>query len=161
MDLRDTVDLHQEGAHTASFQATIAIKPEGSGLFHISGKASASTVLACSRCLKEFPFQVEDAAMDFDLAPERLLEEPGEHELGKGELDTEFYDGDEIEPLEFIREQILLAIPMVPVHSADCKGLCPVCGADRNVKKCTCTSEEPGRENPFAVLKKIIKPEKE
>ncbi|MDH4161275.1 MAG: DUF177 domain-containing protein [Nitrospirota bacterium] len=162
IDVLDKADLFQEGAKTASFQATVKIKPEGSGLFHISGTLTATAVLECSRCLKEFDFAVKDAVMDFDLAPERLLEAPGEHELGRGELDMEFYKGDEIEPADVVREQVLLALPMVPVHASDCKGLCPVCGVDRNEKKCTCTQEAmESPESPFAVLKKIIKPEKE
>jgi len=100
--------------------------------------------------------------MDFELVPEGSLGQAAEHELGRAELDTEFYRGDEIEPKEFIREQLLLGIPMVPVHSVDCKGLCPVCGVDRSETTCGCRieSSEDGT-NPFAVLKKIIKPEKE
>jgi uncharacterized protein len=51
---------------------------------------------------------------------------------------------------------------MVPVHSEGCKGLCPVCGADRNEKDCGHAAEElPEKESPFAALRKIIKPEKE
>jgi len=46
--------------------------------------------------------------MDFELVPEGSLGQSAEHELGRGELDTEFYRGDEIEPKEFIREQLLL-----------------------------------------------------
>ena len=162
IEVLDKADLFQEGAKTATFRANITIKPEENGIFHISGTMNASTVLECSRCLKEFSFELEDTAMDFDLAPERLLEEPGEHELGRGELDMEFYKGDEIEPAEFIREQVLLGLPMVPVHSPACKGLCPVCGVDLNERTCTCTHEAMGSpESPFAVLKKMIKPEKE
>jgi uncharacterized protein len=100
--------------------------------------------------------------MDFELIPEGPREQAAEHELGRGELDIEFYRGDEIEPKEFIREQLLLGIPMVPVHSQDCKGLCPVCGADRNETTCNCHIEViEGGPSPFAMLKKIIKPEKE
>jgi len=162
IEVLDKADLFQEGAKTAEFRANITIKPEENGIFHISGALNATTVLECSRCLKEFSFAIKDAAMDFDLAPEQLLEAPGEHELGRGELDMEFYKGDEIEPAEVIREQVLLALPMVPVHAADCKGLCPICGADLNERACTCTQEAMGSpESPFAVLKKIIKPEKE
>ncbi len=146
----------------ADISATITIKSEGNGIFHISGKASASPVLECSRCLKRFPFPIRDAAMEFDVAPERMVNSPGEHELGRAELDMEFYRGDELEPLEFIREQLLLAVPMVPMHSPDCKGLCPHCGTDWNESSCACKEETPEREeNPFAVLKKIIHPKKE
>jgi uncharacterized protein len=100
--------------------------------------------------------------MDFELLRESSVQTGAEHELGRGELDTEFYQGDEIEPRDLVREQLLLALPMVPVHHEDCKGLCPVCGTDRNEQACGCKPEAmPEKENPFAVLKKIIKPEKE
>ena len=162
VQVESVIDLLNEGAAPSPFSATITIKPEENGIFHVSGKASASPELECSRCLKRFVFPIRDAAMEFDLAPERLVQSPGEHELGPGDMDLEFYRGEEFEPEEIIREQLLLAVPMVPVHSPDCKGLCPVCGIDRNEATCTCREEElEGKESPFAVLKKIIKPEKE
>ena len=160
--VENEIDLLNQGDTPAPFSATITIKPEENGIFHVSGKASATPVLECSRCLKRFSFPIRDAVMDFALAPERLVESPGEHELGPAELDMEFYRGEELEPEEFIREQLLLAVPMVPLHSPGCKGLCPTCGTDRNEATCNCREEGLEREeSPFAVLKKIIKPEKE
>jgi uncharacterized protein len=160
--LADKLDLFEEGTATTPFTATVTFKAEGAGIFHVHGTVEATTELECSRCLKRFSFPIKEAAMDFELIPEGSLGQAAEHELGKGELDTEFYRGDEIEPKEFIREQLLLGIPMVPVHSPVCKGLCPVCGADRNETSCSCRIEViQGETSPFAVLKKIIKPEKE
>ena len=161
VEITDRVDLFDEGT-AAPFTAAVTITPEAPGVFHISGTVSATAELECSRCLKRYPFTVQNAAMDFDLVREGSLQTGAEHELGRGELDTEFYRGDEIEPNEYIREQVLLSLPMVPVHREDCKGLCPVCGADRNERDCGCKADAmPEKENPFAVLKKIIKPEKE
>jgi uncharacterized protein len=37
-----------------------------------------------------------------------------------------------------MRESILLLLPSHPVCRADCKGLCPACGADRNRVACGC-----------------------
>ena len=162
VDVEDRLDLFDEGTASTPFRAAIRISPEGQGIFHISGTVDATAELECSRCLKRFPFPVNNAALDFDLVPEGSLQKGTEHELGRSELDTEFYQGNEIDPADFIREQVLLAIPMVPVHREDCKGLCPLCGTDRNERKCGCTQEAtPEKVNPFAVLKKIIKPEKE
>jgi len=31
-----------------------------------------------------------------------------------------------------------LNLPMNPLCSADCQGLCPECGCDLNVEKCSC-----------------------
>jgi uncharacterized protein len=162
VDIADSLDLSDEGAASTPFRATVNIRPEGRGIFHVSGTVEATADLQCSRCLKHFPFPVRDAAMDFDLLPEGSLQQAAEHELDRSELDAEFYRDDEIEPSDFIREQVILALPMVPVHDADCKGLCPRCGADRNERSCSCEQQEaPEREHPFAALKKIIKPEKE
>jgi len=160
--LADDLDLFDEGTADTPFTATITVKAEGAGIFHVNGTVAATTSLECSRCLKRFTFPIDEAAMDFDLVPEGTQKLSAEHELDRSELDTEFYRGGEIEPKEFIREQLLLAIPMVPVHSPDCKGLCPVCGGDRNERECGCRTEmQESAAHPFAALKKIIKPEKE
>jgi uncharacterized protein len=161
-DVADALDLFDEGKASTPFRASVTLRPEGQGIYHVSGTVEATAELQCSRCLKRFPFPVRDATMDFDLLPEGSLQKAAEHELGRSELDAEFYRDDEIEPADFIREQVLLAIPMVPVHREDCKGLCPLCGADRNERSCSCEQASvPEKENPFAVLRKIIKPEKE
>lgn len=161
VEVEESLDLFENGTLT-TFTATITIHHGGPGIFRVTGTVSAAPELECSRCLKRFPFPVRDAAMEFELVPEGSVQSGTEHELGKGELDTEFYEGDELEPKEFIREQVLLTLPMVPVHDEGCKGLCPVCGADRNEKDCGHAAQElPAKESPFAALKKIIKPEKE
>jgi uncharacterized protein len=162
IELSDKLDLFDEGSADTPFTATVTIKAQGVGGFHVNGVLEATTSLECSRCLKRFPFPVKETAMDFDLVPEGSQKLAAEHELGRSELDIEFYRGSEIEPREFIREQLLLAVPMVPIHSPECKGLCPVCGGDRNERDCRCRNEiMEGAAHPFDALKKIIKPEKE
>jgi len=42
-----------------------------------------------------------------------------------------------------IREDILLALPMNPVCSSACRGLCPVCGANLNKQSCACHPGKP------------------
>ena len=162
VELSDKLDLFDEGRADTPFTATVTFKATGAGGFHVNGAVEATTSLECSRCLKRFPFAVRETAMDFELVPEGSQKMAAEHELGRSELDIEFYRGGEIEPAEFIREQLLLAVPMVPVHSPDCKGLCPVCGSDMNERGCGCEREiMEGAAHPFEALKKIIKPEKE
>jgi uncharacterized protein len=34
------------------------------------------------------------------------------------------------------RDALVLGFPAFPLHSPDCAGLCPVCGADRNSVDC-------------------------
>jgi uncharacterized protein len=47
-----------------------------------------------------------------------------------------FHDGRKLELSEAAREALLLEVPMAPRCREDCRGLCPVCGADRNVEPC-------------------------
>jgi uncharacterized protein len=49
-----------------------------------------------------------------------------------------FYEGAGLELEELLREQVLLMLPMQRVCSSDCKGICPVCGRDRNEAGCDC-----------------------
>jgi uncharacterized protein len=162
VEIEETLDLFDDGKAMTPCKASLTIMPASPGTFRVAGTVSAAAKLECSRCLKPFDFPVRDAAVAFELVPGGSVRGGAEHELGRGELDTEFYEGDEIEPRDLVREQLLLAIPMVPVHREDCKGLCPACGADRNEGACGCEPQAiPEKENPFAVLKKIIKPEKE
>lgn len=55
---------------------------------------------------------------------------------------------------EAIREYALLELPMQPLCKADCKGLCPTCGADLNLGACGCQSDE--SDERFAALKALL-----
>jgi uncharacterized protein len=54
---------------------------------------------------------------------------------------------------EYALEQVILNIPMAPLCREDCRGLCPVCGANQNSGPCPCRSGE--KDNPFKDLKKL------
>lgn len=157
VELSRKLDLFDDGAST-DCTAALTIKPAGSGIFRLTGSIQAETSLECSRCLKRFPFRIRESELHIELMPGSSLKQEGaEHELGRGELDVEFYQGDEIEPLDLIKEQLLLSVPMVPLHSPDCKGLCTVCGADLNIKECGCSRDLTSKTGPFSQLKDILK----
>lgn len=156
LELAEKVDLFDQGSATTAFTAAISIKPAGKRIFRVIGNVRSAAELECSRCLKHFPYRIE-SELDFDLIPEGAQEMPAEHELGGSELNTEFYRGDEIEPLDFVKEQMLLSLPMVPLHDPDCKGLCPVCGADLNAADCGCKRDFREETSAFTKLKDMFK----
>jgi uncharacterized protein len=39
---------------------------------------------------------------------------------------------------DVLREQVLLSLPVRTLCKPDCKGLCPRCGANRNLQPCSC-----------------------
>ena len=156
LDLAQKLDLFDEGIGSTEFTASLSIKPSGGGAFHITGRVQADPVLECSRCLKNFSYHV-DTELSIDLASMKTLGTSPEHELDRSELEMEFYQGEEIEPLDFIKEQILISLPMVPLHRPDCKGLCAVCGSDLNEADCGCRKDGLEGFGAFSALKDLLK----
>jgi uncharacterized protein len=160
LEFDQKLDLFDTGAASTAFKAAVTVRPTGGGSLHVTGRVHADPELECSRCLKHFPLAL-DAEFSIDVSPLSAMDKTPEHELTGGELEIEFYQGDEIEPLDFIKEQLLISIPMVPVHSPACKGLCPVCGADLNSGDCGCRREGLEGFGPFSELKDLFNRKKE
>jgi uncharacterized protein len=156
LEMKQKLDLFDTGTASTAFTAVISIKPTGAEAFRIRGRIQADPELECSRCLKVFSSHI-DTGLDITLEPEKVLGTAHEHELDRSELDVEFYRSEEIEPLDFIKEQLLITIPMVPLHRPDCKGLCPVCGTDLNEMDCGCKKDSAGNFGAFSALKDLLK----
>jgi uncharacterized protein len=124
----------------------------------LEGNIEASVELRCSRCLADF---VKDMDIDVNVVYHSLSELKGEekYEVKEDELDTGFYLSDEIDLDELLIEQIILNLPMKPLCSESCKGLCPRCGRDLNIEGCEC--EKAGIDPRFEKLKKLFDNRKE
>lgn len=107
----------------------------GQELF-FQGHVSGPVVGHCARCLEQYPFELET---DFSvvLVPRGEMGTK-ESELTKDEVDLSTYEGDEVDLSPLVREQIILALPTRPLCKESCAGLCPTCGANRNVERCQC-----------------------
>lgn len=156
LNLAASVDLHRSGGELTAYTVTLKISRTAGASFRVRGRVKSSPILECSRCLRGFEFPI-DIDFDFELEPSSVLGSEPEHELERSELDVDFYEGDEIDSDDIVREQILLALPMVPLHSEQCKGLCPVCGTDLNIADCGCKRDMSGELSPFSVLKDIFR----
>ena len=107
--------------------------------FHLVGQVKTTLEMSCSRCLEPFTFDV-DVPVDLRYQP-HAHQEAGEREVEADDMDTAFYENDEIDLGQLMREQFYLALPMKPLCRADCKGLCPMCGTNLNRGTCDCTRE--------------------
>jgi len=117
----------------------------------LDGKAGMSTSLICSRCLRRFLYPLSvDFHEEYVPAPESVEEE---HELTHDELTINYYKNDEIDLDDFIREQMIVSIPIKPLCKVECSGICPVCGRDLNEGLCKCKRKE--IDPRLAPLKKI------
>lgn len=107
------------------------------GEIRIQGSLQVTMEVPCDRCLEPAIFPV-DTKFDLFYRPDAPEDAPGEKHVAEGEIEIGFYEGDGLELEDVLVEQIVLSLPMQKVCKADCKGICPVCGQNRNLVSCKC-----------------------
>jgi uncharacterized protein len=112
-----------------------------------SGSIHGGFVGQCGRCLEEYALTLS-REFSVVLTPPPTLGR--ETELSHDELSASFYSGDAIDASALVCEEALLALPIPPLCREECKGLCPQCGANWNVEKCTC--QPPQADSRLAIL---------
>jgi uncharacterized protein len=105
--------------------------------FRLAGTVKAQLELLCSRCLDPFSLPVA-ATFDVRCLPASEASQDAEREVDHEDLETSYYENDEIDLNELMREQFYLALPMKPLCREDCRGLCPQCGTNLNTGTCDC-----------------------
>ncbi|MCL5024151.1 MAG: DUF177 domain-containing protein [Nitrospirae bacterium] len=142
---------------TVPARVTLRIEKVSSEVF-VKGTVRANVALQCSRCLGKFSKEME-VGVSVVYHPLEELKNEEKHEIKDDELDMGFYQGDELDVQELITEQILLNVPMKPLCSESCRGLCPKCGTDLNVRSCNCGLRE--TDPRLEILKKLLDEGKE
>ncbi len=120
---------------------------------NFNGRISGMCKLVCSRCLEKYEYPLKGEVAAIFVSGEKEAASPHETGLNLQDLDTQFYDGDEIDLYEPVRDHIALSVPMQPLCDEACRGLCHVCGNNLNEKECGCdrSSDDPR----LAVLKQL------
>lgn len=108
--------------------------------YRLVGRVKTTLLLNCSRCLEQYP-SVVDAPFDLVYVPFAENTGEGEFEVQEDDLSTAYYRNDVIDLTELMREQFYLALPMKPLCTPECRGLCPGCGTNLNLGSCSCRQE--------------------
>jgi len=90
---------------------------------------SVSLLVTCDRCLKE---TVQAFSYDEEHIVVRALQDE------ENEENYVIAISDSIDIAETALSDLLLELPSKMLCKEDCKGLCPVCGCDRNLTECNC-----------------------
>lgn len=125
----------------------------------VEGSFATGITAYCHRCAKETHL---DLKRNFHLTylppdPERYARD--EVEVSDEELEVAYLEGGFLALHDLIREQIYLSVPMKLLCKANCRGLCPSCGAELNEVECGCSKEV--MDPRWASLKAIISENKE
>lgn len=125
---------------------TIGSITNQAGFMRLTLTADIKAEASCARCLAPV-----DASFSLnfvkDVAERNKLEDPDSDDyliVEDGKLDIE-------SPLS---DQIWLEMPLRFLCKEDCKGLCPICGKDKNIEDCNCCTKEPDAR--FDVLRKLL-----
>ncbi len=121
---------------------------------HVQGKFSGGITARCHRCLQPFDLELARKFRVTYLAPDQERFAREESELTDSELEVSYMDKTYLPLHEMIQEQIFLALPMKFLCRAECKGLCPNCGANLNEVECGCDQEQ--MDPRWASLKAIV-----
>ena len=122
----------------------VTLTNSGAGIV-ASGTARATLETPCVRCLCDTRVAMEAEVDGVYVRPGHANEFPEEQEVELIGDDSTI----DLEPA--IMASVVVELPFAPVHDADCKGICPVCGGDLNITECGCVA--PAKPSPFDVLK--------
>lgn len=113
----------------------MTVKNIGDGRLNIQGNGELTVTMPCDRCLTDVKVPV---SVDFDY----VVNQPdGFHELS--EDDELFMKGFELDTEAVLHNELIMGLPMKVLCKDDCKGLCPVCGSNRNERECGCDTFVP------------------
>ena len=137
-------ELWQQGALLTQGRASLVEEHEGRARIadiRLVGDFSTRLELKCARCLEPV---LRDVAGQFDLIyrPLGAVASPPEKSISEAETEIGFYQGDGLLLEDVLKEQVLLAVPIREICRADCKGICPQCGRNRNTEACDCSPRQ-------------------
>ncbi|CCH48849.1 DUF177 domain-containing protein [Pseudodesulfovibrio piezophilus] len=114
--------------------AQVFILPQGENAALVRGTLKGSVRMACDRCIESFTLPIETTFDSYEALPEeeddeepRVRTESGQLQLNIGAI---------------LWEEFAIILPVKPLCSDGCKGMCPKCGKDLNKEACACEQDE-------------------
>ena len=109
----------------------------GSRTIRVRGKLEGRIQGECGRCLTTFELPA-DQPFDLYFYPMEMIAVSEETAVSGDDLDYGFYEDGGVLLSEVVAEQLQLWLPMRPLCSDECRGICPQCGVNRNEEECSC-----------------------
>lgn len=142
-------------------RGSVFLLPQDDGCL-VRGRLTGRISAPCDRCAEPAAMGIDhsfDSFEPFPAQPQRPQQEDarghGKAGASEPETDDEFEDVDEavmriapngqgveVSLSGLLWEEFLLALPVKPLCSTGCKGLCPSCGSNLNTSSCACKGEE-------------------
>lgn len=128
-------------------------------LLLVEGEVKTTVEFECSRCLSTFSTEV-DAEIEEEFRIEKIGDSMRVLPIEEDDLESEaLVENNILDVDELVRQTLLVELPIAPLCKEECKGLCPTCGENLNMRECTCPPV--GTESPFQALADLMDEEQE
>lgn len=131
---------------------TLDVSNIENGKARIQGHVRLTFRTACDRCLTEVP-----TVLDLDFERVALSTETAEEDEAADDMD--FMEDDQLNVETLVYDEIIGNWPAKVLCREDCRGICPVCGQNRNERECGCDTFVP--DPRMAVIQDIFNANKE
>lgn len=125
---------------------------------YVKAEVSTDIEMQCGRCLEPFEEGIT-ATFELQFSPVSNPEDIDSERVEDGER---YYDGETFDISEDARQALVIQIPVWPLCSQICEGLCAGCGVNLNEEHCTCEGTDeievdaPHVNSPFAELPQLL-----
>lgn len=126
-----TIDFCGEKLEIASPVRVVGSAVNFEGKINVRLKITAQVRRKCSRCLESFKEEVE-VESEYVFVKEAL----------ENMEDYYIFKGDKVDITDIVLGEIAAELDMKPLCNENCKGLCPICGKNKNSIDCQCKSDE-------------------
>ena len=153
---RDTVDegsLPLDDVTVDRLEGSLLLTRTDAGVW-VHGNLRAEMLATCSRCLEEFS---QSVALELDEQYYPLVDPTSGAPIADDLMEDDSFRVSPEQVLdvgEAVRQLVIAQTPMKPLCGPNCAGICPRCGASRNVTPCLCA--EPPQDPRWARLHQIL-----
>lgn len=143
---RDSVNSHVLYAFREAPKVDVFLQKEGTTIT-MNGNISGEIGAICSKCADEISLKI---SIPVNYLYKKLSQRINREDQ-LPDLEISFYDGLQIDIGETVCDLFILAIPLVPVCSNNCMGICQNCGVNLNREICLCNTNIQ-KQSPFSLL---------
>ena len=124
---------------TGPVRGSLAVSNAGRVLL-LTGDFRGRVCVPCARCLEPAEVDVSGALQEEFRSLTPGVEKPADTIDAQEPAEAAYSEG-LLDLTELLRQQVALGLPIQPLCTADCRGLCPNCGKNLNREQCSCAAE--------------------
>lgn len=148
----------EEVQFISTIQGNVQLLRHGDADVYVIAEVSTDIEMQCGKCLELFRSDI-NASFQIQYTPRNNSDQIEPDEIDGGER---YYDGETLDISEETRKEIIIHIPIWPICSQLCEGLCYHCGTNLNEEKCLCEKTDDDEidtskvNSPFADLARML-----